>query len=67
MKSYDMISFLISTRLQPSVGTGAMTSRFNGLSPRGKPLRRFLRGSPIHTGLKPGANESRSARKPNIP
>lgn len=34
-----------------------MVSRFNGLSAREKPLKRFFRLPLLFTGLKPGANE----------
>ena len=48
---------LISTRLQPGVGTLAAVSRFNGLFAGGKPLKRFSHFPSVNTGLKPGANE----------
>jgi len=50
---------LVNTRLQPGDQARGLASRFNGLSAREKPLKRFFDSHPAFTGLKPGVNERR--------
>lgn len=58
----ERICNLINTRLQPGAPIHPGASRFNGLVPERKPLKRFGSCSLRSTGLKPGANE-RQLRK----